>query len=362
MNSFATTPKGKFQTALQLVAALATAALVTGCGTQSEPGAPGEHKTLIPLPWKHKSARHDPELPDLPSAGSGRGGYYQDDGPGANPPPGLRDVPDAVVKYEPYARFANKPYAVFGQTYVPLINDEPFVQRGVASWYGVKFHGQRTSSGEAYDMYKMTAAHPTLPIPSYARITSLATGKSVVVRINDRGPFHSDRAIDVSYTAALKLGLLGKGSHDVEIERLFPDDGPRAAIVRRIATSAAQSQPAPPEIAALILEDRFQMDSAAVAQPKANPASQPAQPAAAAASGFYLQIGAFARAGKAEEISDMLKKSGVAQALEVVPAGSVNRLYSGPYATRAMAQEAARSLPSELGLKPIVVKRDAGRL
>jgi rare lipoprotein A len=351
---------------LQLVTALVSAALVTGCGT---PSAPGEHRTLIPLPWKHKPvARQDPDLPDLPAAGSGRGGYYQDDGPGANPPPGLRDVPDAEVRYEPYARFANKPYAVFGQTYTPLINDEPFVQRGVASWYGVKFHGQRTSSGEPYDMYKMTAAHPTLPIPSYARITHLATGKSVVVRINDRGPFHSDRAIDVSYTAALKLGLLGKGSHDVEIERLFPEDGPRIAIARRMAKSAAQSQPAPSSIASLMLEDRMQLDSAAVAQQPAAPATPastpaPAQAAApAAASGFYLQIGAFARAGKAEEISDMLKKSGVAQTLEVVPAGSVNRLYSGPYATRAMAQEAARSLPSELGLKPIVVKREAGRL
>jgi rare lipoprotein A len=349
-------PATAIRRVLHAVLALAAAALATGCGTSS---SPGEHKTLIPLPWHHKPAVKqlgDADLPNLPAAGSGRGGYYQDDGPGANPPPGLRDVPDAVVRYEPYARFANKPYAVFGQTYTPLINDEPFTQRGVASWYGVKFHGQRTSSGEPYDMYKMTAAHPTLPIPSYARITSLATGTSVVVRINDRGPFHSDRVIDVSYTAALKLGLLGKGSHDVEIERLFPEDSPRMAIVRRTAASAAQTQPAPPEIAALMLEDRFQMDSAAVMQPATQPA-QAASSAPSAASGFYLQLGSFARPGKAEEISDMLKKSGVAQALEVVPAGGVNRLYSGPYATRAMAQEAARSLPSGLGLKPIVVKR-----
>jgi rare lipoprotein A len=126
--------------------------------------------------------------------------------------------------------------------------------------------------------------------------------------------------------------------------------------VRRNAASAAQTQPAPPEIAALMLEDRFQMDSAAVMQPATQPA-QAASSTSSAASGFYLQLGSFARPGKAEEISDMLKKSGVAQALEVVPAGAVNRLYSGPYATRAMAQEAARSLPSELGLKPIVVKR-----
>jgi len=338
---------------LPAVLALASAALMTGCSTTSD----GEHKSLIPLPWKHKVAtRHgdiDPSLPKLPAAGSGRGGYYQDDGPGDNPPPGLRDTPDALVKYEPYAKFANKPYSVFGQTYTPLVNDEPFSQRGVASWYGVKFHGQRTSSGEPYDMYKMTAAHPTLPIPSYARVTSLDSGKSVVVRINDRGPFHSDRIVDVSYTAALKLGLLGKGSHQVEIERLFPDDPTRIATVRRAATSAAQAAPAPAEIAALMLEDRVAMDSAAVARPQADAA----KPAAAPAAGYYLQLGAYGREGKAEEMSEMLKKSGVDLALEVVRSGSVNRLYGGPFETRAMAQAAARALPSSLGLKPIVVRR-----
>ena len=337
---------------LPAVIAIASAALMTGCGTTAD----GEHKSLIPLPWKHKVAtKHGDIDPKLPAAGSGRGGYYQDDGPGDNPPPGLRDLPDAVVKYEPYAKFANRPYAVFGQTYTPLINDEPFNQRGVASWYGVKFHGQRTSSGEAYDMYKMTAAHPTLPIPSYARVTSLETGKSVVVRINDRGPFHSDRIVDVSYTAALKLGLLGKGSHQVEVERLFPDDPTRIATVRRAATSAAQAAPAPAEIAALMLEDRVAMDSAAVARPDA--AARPAAVKSDAKAAFYLQLGAYGREGKAEEIGEMLKKSGVSQALEVVRSGSVNRLYSGPFETRAMAQEAMRSLPSSLGLKPIVVRR-----
>jgi rare lipoprotein A len=249
---------------------------------------------------------------------------------------------------------------VFGQTYTPLVNDEPFSQRGVASWYGVKFHGQRTSSGEPYDMYKMTAAHPTLPIPSYARITSLDSGKSVVVRINDRGPFHSDRVIDVSYTAALKLGLLGKGSHRVEIERLFPDDPTRVATVRRAAASAAQTAPAPAEIAALMLEDRVAMDSAAVARPQSQlqaQADKGADAGRAATPGFYLQLGAYGREGKAEEIGEMLKKSGMSQALEVVRSGAVNRLYSGPFETRALAQEAARALPSSLGLKPIVVKR-----
>jgi rare lipoprotein A len=195
----------------------------------------------------------------------------------------------------------------------------------------------------------MTAAHPTLPIPSYARVTNLSNGKQVIVRINDRGPFHSDRIVDISYTAALKLGLLGKGSHRVELERLFPDDPTRIATVRRAATSAAQAAPAPAEIAALMLEDRVAMDSAAVAR---SPSS-----AAKPVSGYYLQLGAYGREGKAEEVSEMLKKSGVSQTVEVVRSGAVNRLYSGPFETRAMAQEAARALPSSLGLKPIVVRR-----
>ena len=326
-----------------LPAVIALAALLTGCGST------GEHKSLVPLPWNHKITPN--HAPVLPPAGSGRGGYYKDDGPGRNIPPGLELVPDAIVRAEPYAKWANKPYSVFGQTYNPILHEEPFTQRGVASWYGVKFHGQRTSSGEPYDMYKMTAAHPTLPIPSYARVTSIATGKSVVVRINDRGPFHASRIVDVSYTAALKLGLLGKGSHDVELERLFPNDPSRLATVRRAATSQAQTQdvtPAPPDIASLMLEDRVQ-DEAPIATAAAT---------ATAAAGFYLQLGAYSRADKAQEMSRLLADAGVAVGnLEVAPAGSVHRLYGGPFGSRAEAQQAAKALPSGLGLKPIVVKR-----
>jgi len=333
---------------------IALAALMTGCGTTEG------NKTLVPLPWKHKVTKPGAINPKLPPANSGRGGYYKDDGPGTDIPDGLEFTPDAVVKAEPYAKWANRPYSVFGQSYTPLLNEEPFVQKGVASWYGVKFHGQKTSSGEPYDMYKMTAAHPTLPIPSYARITHMATGRSVVVRINDRGPFHASRVVDVSYTAALKLGLLGKGSHEVEIERLFPGDEIRLASERRAATSAAQAAvPAadvPPEIAALMLEDRMQSDSAAVAQ--ALPAVAAATAAGKASGQFYLQLGSFSRAEKAQEMSRLLADAGLAVGeIEVVPSGSVNRLYGGPFESRAAAQEAARGLPSGLGIKPIVVKR-----
>lgn len=327
-----------------LPAVIAIAALLTGCGST------GEHKSLIPLPWKHKATTHGPVLP---AAGSGRGGYYKDDGPGRNIPPGLELVPDAVVRAEPYHKWANRPYEVFGRTYTPFVHEEPFVQRGVASWYGVKFHGQRTSSGEPYDMYKMTAAHPTLPIPSYARITSIDSGKSVVVRINDRGPFHASRVVDVSYTAALKLGLLGKGSHEVEVERLFANDPIRLAAERRAATSAAQALPPPPEIAALMLEDRVQTDSAALAEALLAAAAKPP-----AANGFYLQLGAWSRADKAQQMSRLLAEAEIDVGnLEVAPAGSVHRLYGGPFESRAQAQQAAKALPSGLGLKPIVVRR-----
>ncbi|QOY95214.1 septal ring lytic transglycosylase RlpA family protein [Massilia sp. UMI-21] len=333
------------QLATTITAVIALASLATGCSTTDS----GERKSLIPLPWKHPKAKVA-DVPKLPPASSGRGGYYKDDGPGLNPPAGLMDLPDAVVKAEPYAKWANRPYSVFGQTYTPMLHDDPFVQRGVASWYGVKFHGQKTSSGELYDMYKMTAAHPTLPIPSYARVTSLETGKSIVVRINDRGPFHASRIVDVSYTAALKLGLLGKGSHEVELVRLFPDDPIRMASERRSATSEAQS--APPEIAALMLEDRVRTDSAAVAQvtqlvPKLVPRGS-----------FYVQLGAYGRAGTAQAIGERLAGAGVEVGkLEVVKVGAVNRLYGGPFESREHALEAARAVPSSFGLKPIVVKR-----
>lgn len=331
---------------------IALAALMTGCGTT------GDTKRVGSLQGKHKVGK--PGSVNLPPANSGRGGYYKDDGPGTDIPEGLEFTPDAVVKAEPYAKWANRPYSVFGQTYTPLLNEEPFFQKGVASWYGVKFHGQKTSSGEPYDMFKMTAAHPTLPIPSYVRITHVATGRSVVVRINDRGPFHASRVVDVSYTAALKLGLLGKGSHEVEIERLFPGDEPRLASERRAATSPApapvQAAAAPAEIAALMLEDRMQSDSAAVTQ--ALPAVAAATNAASASGQFYLQLGSYSRAERAEEMGRLLADAGLALGeIEVVPSGAVNRLYGGPFESRAAAQEAARGLPSELGIKPIVVKR-----
>ena len=146
------------------------------------------------------------------------------DGAETNPPPDLARVPDAEPTLEPIRQGGpNKPYDALGHTYVPITQDAPFTERGIASWYGKKFHGRRTASGEVYNMYAMTAAHPTLPIPSYARVRNPANGREIVVRINDRGPFHGGRILDLSYTAALKLDLL-RGVGAVEVQRITFDE------------------------------------------------------------------------------------------------------------------------------------------
>jgi rare lipoprotein A len=348
------TEKDAMAARIYLPAVIALAALMAGCAS-----TPDQQRSSTAFHWPRlpgiKPARIDATLPALPAAGSGRGGYYKDDGPGEDTPPNLRDVPDAQFKAEPLSRFANRPYAVFGKTYVPIVHNDAFTQRGVASWYGKKFHGQRTSSGELYDMYKMSAAHPTLPIPSYARVTSLESGKQVVVRINDRGPFHASRVIDVSYTAALKLGLLSKGSHAVTVERVLPDDPARIATVRREAGAAAGALNAaapPPAISALMLEDRLELESAAQVQAQAL-APGPAAPEP----GYYLQLGAYGGSAAAEELSRRMTQLGIGRSADVVQAGSVFRVFSGPFATRAEAGDAMRRLPTELRLKPLVVKR-----
>ena len=153
-----------------------------------------------------------------------RGGYYRDDGPHRRPEVDVSKVPDAVPRSEPHAERNSRPYSVFGVNYRPLKSAKGYRERGVASWYGKKFHGQRTANGETYDMYAMSAAHKTLPLPSYLRVRNLNNGKSVVVRVNDRGPFLENRIVDLSYAAAAKLGIIGTGTGIVEIEALSGDE------------------------------------------------------------------------------------------------------------------------------------------
>ena len=140
-------------------------------------------------------------------------------------------VPDAIPRYEKRTRAGNPPeYEVYGKQYKVLTESSGYKKRGMASWYGTKFHGKKTSNGEVYDMYAMTAAHKTLPIPSYVRVTNVKNRRSAVVRINDRGPFHDNRVIDLSYTAAVKLGIQRNGTGLVEVVALEPDGGVREKV------------------------------------------------------------------------------------------------------------------------------------
>lgn len=176
--------------------------------------------------------------------GSTSGPRFDDVRDGA--PPKVVDtshVPDAVPRYEERTRAGNKnPYTVLGKTYYLIEDESAYKERGKASWYGTKFHGRRTSNGEVYDMYAMTAAHKTLPIPSYVRVTNVANGKTVVVRVNDRGPFHNDRIIDLSYAAAQRIGILGAGTGLVDVEIVLPQDGPPPPLARQPSESVPGSQ------------------------------------------------------------------------------------------------------------------------
>lgn len=154
------------------------------------------------------------------------GGLYKPGVPDGGPeiPPDISALPEPVPRAEPRARYGNKsPYSVLGKRYYVLDTAEGYVERGIASWYGTKFHGRVTSSFEPYDMYQFTAAHKTLPLPSFAEVTNLENGRKVIVRVNDRGPFHEGRIIDLSYAAAIKLGIHVRGTGRVEVRAITPD-------------------------------------------------------------------------------------------------------------------------------------------
>lgn len=270
------------------------------------------------------------------------GGYYRDDGPADVIPEGLHATPDAEPRIEPIAKATSRPYTIFEKTYIPITDDRPLVQRGVGSWYGRKFHGQKTASGELYDMFKMTAAHPILPIPSYARVTNLQNGRKVIVRINDRGPFHSARIIDLSYTAALKLDVLRGGSAELEVERLLPDE-----ILRLQA--ARQGRRDPQAVTAV------PAGAAAPVPVALNPGSA----ASSTASGFYLQFGAYALEQNAQAARAQLLRNWPASLPqpEVVSSQGLFRLHSGPFGSRELASDAARRVRDASAMSSTVVQR-----
>ncbi len=262
--------------------------------------------------------------------------YYKGDGPGENAPANLDAIPDATPRLEALNRFANRPYSVFGREYVPATSLRPYRERGVASWYGRMFHGQKTAIGETYDMYAMSAAHPTLPLPSYARVTNTATGRSVVVRVNDRGPFLHDRVIDLSYAAAMRIGIAQKGSGEVEVEAIIPGE-----------TTLTAAAPLPP------------VASAPAAPPLAGAPPSEARasvPVTAADGGFNVQLGAFASNANAQEfvarLANQLAPVGVEA--KVRQAGGLFRVYVGPYPTRDEAKRTADRLREALGLPSVI--------
>lgn len=281
------------------------------------------------------------------------GGYYKDDGPEANPPANLHLVPDAVPKIEPLASGANKPYSVFGRSYTPDTSGKPYRVQGRASWYGKKFHGNSTSNGERYDMYAMTAAHPTLPIPSYVRVTRLENNKSVVLRINDRGPFHSDRVIDLSYVAAYKLGMLGPGSTEVLIERIMPDQIRNwQPIQPSDNVAAAPTTPIP--LAAPMIATAVPIEPVTnIEQPqKIAPQNGTTVPPNA----MFLQLGAFSDQAKAQSlaarVTEQLPSHVDAPVLIDRSATNLYRVRIGPFASRDAAVQALSPVSNATGMTP----------
>jgi rare lipoprotein A len=302
--------------------------------------------------------------------GGGGGGYYKDDGPGSHVPANIEAIPDAVPRLESHARANFRPYVVFGRRYTPISNTQRFRQEGTASWYGRKFHGNKTANGEIYDMYAMTAAHPTLPIPSYARVTRASTGKSVIVRVNDRGPFHSSRIIDLSYVAAAKLDLIKPGSGQVIVEAITADDikqnryakAPAAAPLAVASTPTPQklelarvAQPLPNALDALqaaTISDDGSDTNSATTQDAALSAHEP---------GIYLQFGAFSALESADQlalaINRQIGQAGTTTPAQVQSIDQLHRVRIGPFPSRTAAVNASMHIQNETGLRAAIASR-----
>jgi rare lipoprotein A len=358
--------------------------------------------------------------PSAPRSG-GNVGDPARDGPEASPPSDLDRVPDAAPRVESIRPGGpNKPYEILGREYVPFTQDRAFKERGLASWYGRKFQGRPTASGEIYDMYAMTAAHPTLPIPSYARVRNPGNGREVVVRVNDRGPFHRGRIIDLSYTAALKLDLL-RGVAPVEVERITYEEI-RAGTWRRSGSGVDGAQLAARDgvaVASLVNVDATgaeRRQAAAVvdggltptadaraptsqADPKTNaPLDGSASPAPSAtvtdgvalaasvmpldsgarkdslpaiedvpnarastksARGFWVQLGAFRDRDGATAFQRRVgsELASLSPLLAVFGEAALFRLQAGPYPSREEARGAAESIRAALQLVTVIVER-----
>ncbi len=250
------------------------------------------------------------------------GGYYQDDGPGGRAP-NIDKIPDAVPKVEPLARTGNSPYEALGKNYAPLADARGYRERGIASWYGKKFHGKRTSSGEPYDMYTMTAAHRVLPIPCYVRVRNLQNGRTVIVRVNDRGPFLNNRLIDLSYAAATKLGIVGTGTGMVEVEVIMPgDEAPASQVVKTQGFQLLPSAEAAP------LAD-LPSDNSATPAPATTTPPPPVTPSSSTGTPkIFIQVGAFREFINAENLRSRLERAAFTSvAIQLESGENAGRLY-----------------------------------
>ena len=290
----------------------AVALLLTACASHKprgeNPNAPAD--TTRSAPDARETSRPQAE----------RYRQEHDDGPAA-PAVDVSKLVEPVPKVEPRARYGNSPsYSVLGRNYRLLSDARGYVERGIASWYGNKFHGYMTSSLEPYDMYRFSAAHKTLPLPTYARVTNLENGKSVVVRINDRGPFHENRLIDLSYAAAVRIGIWPKGTGLVEVRSIDP------------------------------------------AHPDATPAPLPKTVTAEAASArIYLQLGAFGDRANADRVASSARKDGIDK-VDVEAADvnghTVHRVRVGPLADVAAADALAPRIQRlGLGVPRVAIER-----
>ncbi|MEQ1594014.1 MAG: septal ring lytic transglycosylase RlpA family protein [Casimicrobium sp.] len=252
------------------------------------------------------------------------GAYYKDDGPAAALPTDIDRIPDATPRNEALHRFANRPYNVFGVDYTPMSVLAPLKQRGIASWYGKKFHGQKTAIGEIYDMFAMTAAHPTAPLPCFARVTHSRSGRTVIVRVNDRGPFHPGRIVDLSYAAAHRLGIAQGGSGEVDFEILTPPFDLNAN--QRVTASAEMVPPAKP----------------------IEPA--PMQVQSVPHETFYVQLGAFGNFANAQTFQQRMS-SETTLTPRVQQVDGLFRVRLGPFDTRAAADAARIDAQNRLGTR-----------
>ncbi|MBL8516193.1 MAG: septal ring lytic transglycosylase RlpA family protein [Betaproteobacteria bacterium] len=300
-----------------------------------------------------------------PSATAKSPSYYSDDGPPDTLPVDLANIRDAVPVDEPFHRGASRPYTVFGRTYVPQINNDPFRQTGVASWYGRKFHGQKTAIGEPYDMFAMSAAHPTLPLPSYARVTHLDTQKSVVVRVNDRGPFLHERIIDLSYAAAHRIGIEGPGSGRVLVERVFPGQAglqvataPGANIRTSPAAPPVVTTPLPTPTSPVGIPEPPPVATVTAPTPTPAVVQTAPTPITNESQGFFIQLGAFGSAENAAQFRDRMQRdmNWMREPITTHFASGLHRVRIGPLANREEAEAIAQKVRETHGLTPILSK------